>query len=180
MIKCIFFDRDGIVNQSPGPGYVERWEDFHILPEFVDILRNVTGLGYAAVIVTNQRGVARGIMTAATVEDIHHRLRAALKERHGLALLDIYYCPHDNDAGCTCRKPKPGMILAAAKAHSIDLSKSWMIGDSPKDAEAGRTAGCRTILVHPSAPRDVADLTFDSMADLRDRLHSDSGLLLPC
>jgi histidinol-phosphate phosphatase family protein len=166
MKKCIFFDRDGIVNQSPGPGYVERWEDFHILPEFVDILRIVTELGYVAIIITNQRGVARGIMTLVTLEDIHRRLQAALDEKYGLTLLDIFTCTHNRDDGCDCRKPKPGMLLAAAKKHSIDLSQSWMIGDSPKDAEAGRAAGCHTILVNPSATPDLADLTFGSMAEL--------------
>ncbi|MEI7881430.1 MAG: HAD-IIIA family hydrolase, partial [bacterium] len=170
MKKCIFFDRDGIVNQSPGPGYVERWEDFHILPEFVDILRIVTELGYAAVIITNQRGVARGIMTLATLEDIHQRLRATLKEQHGLELLDIFTCTHAREADCDCRKPKPGMLFEAARKHSLDLKNSWMIGDSPKDAEAGRAAGCHTILVNPSVTPELADLTFDSMAELRQDL----------
>lgn len=166
MRKCIFFDRDGIVNQSPGPGYVERWEDFHILPEFVKILRLVTTSGYVAIIVSNQRGAGCGVMTVATLDDIHRRLRATLKEEHGLDLLDIFTCTHDRDDGCNCRKPKPGMILEAAKKHSIDLTQSWMIGDSDKDAEAGRTAGCRTILVNPAATPDLADYTFGSMAEL--------------
>ncbi len=171
MRKCIFFDRDGIVNQSPGPGYVERWEDFHVLPEFIDILRQVTALGYAAVIITNQRGVGRGIMTLATLEDMHQRLRTLLQEQHGLKLLDIYTCTHDHAANCACRKPKPGMILDAARKHSLDLSASWMIGDSPKDAEAGRAAGCRTILVNPTASPEQADLIFKSMSDLSTAIH---------
>ena len=178
MKKCIFFDRDGIVNQSPGPGYVEHWEDFHILPEFVDILRTVTILGYVSVIITNQRGAGTGVMTIETLEDIHRRLRATLKEQYQLELLDIFVCTHDLDAHCDCRKPKPGMIFAASKKHAIDLSKSWMIGDSPKDAEAGRAAGCHTILVNPAATSEYADLTFPSMADLRQDLRKilqDSG-----
>jgi len=165
-LKCVFFDRDGIVNQSPGAGYVERWEDFHLLPEFVDTLRIVTELGYSAVIITNQRGVARGCMTAETVADIHRRLRVMLKEQHRLDLLDVRVCPHDVGV-CDCRKPKPGMILEAARLHGIDLSQSWMIGDSPGDAEAGRAAGCRTILVGEKARPGMADVLFDSMANLR-------------
>lgn len=165
MRKCIFFDRDGIVNQSPGDGYVLRWDDFHLLPEFVETLRITTRLGYAAVIVTNQRGVALGLMSAETVEDIHRRLRAVLKDQHGLDLLDIRYCPHDRDA-CDCRKPKPGMILDAARLHQIDLSRSWMIGDSPRDAEAGRAAGCQTILVGAKADPALADATFADMQSL--------------
>lgn len=166
MIKCIFFDRDGIVNQSPGPGYVERWEDFHLLPEFVETLRIVTRLGYAAAIITNQRGVALGRMTAETVEDMHRRLRDILKQQHGLELIDIRYCPHDRDS-CDCRKPKPGMILDVARKHQVDLQASWMIGDSPGDAEAGRAAGCRTILVGEKAEPGLADYIFKDMAGLQ-------------
>lgn len=165
-IKCVFFDRDGIVNQHPGPGYVERWEDFHLLPEFVDILRFVRGKGYEAVIVSNQRGVALGKMTAETVEDLHRRLRAQLREHHGLDLLDIFYCPHDRDQ-CECRKPKPGMLLKAAERHNLDLGQSWMIGDSVKDVEAGKAAGCRTVLVNPATTSEQADHQVADMAALR-------------
>ena len=184
MKKCIFFDRDGIVNQSPGPGYVERWEDFHILPEFVQILRTVTKLGYVSVIITNQRGVGRGVMTHATLKDIHQRLQTTLREQHGLALLDIFTCIHNHEEACHCRKPKPGMLLDAARKHSLDLARSWMIGDSPKDAEAGRAAGCHTILVNPAATPDLADYTFGSMAELVQNLkkileNSDSRIQNP-
>ena len=170
MRKCIFFDRDGIVNQSPGPGYVERWEDFHLLPEFVEILRLVTKLGYVAVIITNQQGVGRDIMTSATLDDMHRRLRTQLKDQHGLELLDNFTCTHLREADCPCRKPKPGMILEAARKHFLDLARSWMIGDSPKDTEAGRAAGCRTILVNPAATPDLADFTFGSMPELAQAL----------
>lgn len=166
MIKCVFFDRDGIVNQSPGPGYVERWEDFHLLPEFVEVLRVVRQQGYAAVIVTNQRGVARGCMTQATLDDMHRRLRELLRDQHGLDLLDILYCPHDNDC-CDCRKPKPGMLLEAARRHAIDLPQSWMIGDSLKDTQAGKAAGCRTVLVSATETSAQADWQVTSMAALQ-------------
>ena len=167
MIRCVFFDRDGIVNQYPGPGaYVERWEEFHLLPEFVEVLRTVGQKGFAAVVVTNQRGVALGRMTAATLEDLHRRLAEILQKQHGLALLDILYCPHDEGV-CDCRKPHPGMLLAAARRHGIDLRRSWMIGDAEKDIEAGRQAGCRTILVSaPDAPTR-ADVRVRDMAELR-------------
>ncbi len=164
--KCVFFDRDGIVNQSPGPGYVERWEDFHLLPEFVASLRIVTALGYAAIIISNQQGVALGCMTAETVDDMHRRLRDILKQQHGLSLLDIFYCPHKSGT-CECRKPKPGMILEAAHRHGINLAESWMVGDSPGDAEAGKAAGCRTILVGEKASPGSADFTFRDMGEFR-------------
>ncbi len=165
-LKCVFFDRDGIVNRHPGPGYVERWADFHLLPEFVEVLRLIHQKGYEAVIVSNQRGVARGIMTAATVDDLHHRLRTVLKEQYGLELLDVFYCPHDRNQ-CECRKPKPGMLLEAARRHGIDLSHSWMIGDSLKDVEAGKAAGCHTILVNAAETSDQADRQVADMAALR-------------
>lgn len=172
MIRCIFFDRDGIVNQHPGPGYVERWEDFHLLPEFVESLRLISRKGYAAVVVSNQRGVALGIMTAAVVDDMHRRLRAVLKEQHGLELLDILYCPHDRNQ-CECRKPKPGMILEAARRHNIDLAQSWMIGDSVKDVEAGKAAGCRTtVLVNATTTSPQADYRVADMAELSAQLES--------
>jgi D-glycero-D-manno-heptose 1,7-bisphosphate phosphatase len=150
MTRCFFFDRDGIVNVSPGPGkYVERWEDFHLQPAFVRVLRRVTGLGFASVIITNQRCVALGRLSRADLESMHARLRDVLRNDHGLALTDVYYCPHDNGE-CDCRKPKPGMLLAAAGRHGLDLAASWMVGDSPGDVEAGRAAGCRTVLVGPA------------------------------
>jgi D-glycero-D-manno-heptose 1,7-bisphosphate phosphatase len=167
MIRCVFFDRDGVVNRYPGAGaYVERWADFHLLPDFVETLRIVRLRGYAAVIVTNQRGVALGRMGRETVEDMHRRLRDVLRTEHGLDLLDILYCPHDEGA-CDCRKPAPGMLLEAARRHDIDLRRSWMVGDSEKDVEAGRRAGCRTILVDDSRAPTRADARVADMAALR-------------
>ena len=148
--KCVFFDRDGIVNKSPGQGrYVTRWADFHLIPEFAICLRSVLKMGYQAVLVTNQRAVARGLMSTKDLEDIHQRLRRLLMRQYGLELLDIAYCPH-NPNECSCRKPSPGMILAMADKHNLDLAASWMIGDSETDIEAGRRAGCRTVLVADS------------------------------
>ena len=137
---AVFFDRDGIVNRSPGAGYVERPEDFHILPEFFEALRIATARGYPAVVVTNQRGVSLGRVSPSALEAMHDRLRAALAER-GLALLDIRVCASGDNADPR-RKPNPGMLLEAAAAHALDLARSWMIGDSERDIEAGRRAGC--------------------------------------
>lgn len=123
-----------------------RWDDFHLIPEFPICLQSVLKLGYQAAIVTNQRAVARGLMTLEDLEDIHRRLKRLLMRQYGLALLDIACCPH-NENECSCRKPNPGMILALAKEHNLDLAGSWMVGDSETDVEAGRRAGCRTILV---------------------------------
>lgn len=161
---CVFFDRDGVVNQSPGPGYVERVTDFHLLPAFLDALRVSRERGYEAVIVTNQRGVGLGLMTQDTLDEIHASLRDAL-DRAGLDLLDIYCCTADDNAH-PHRKPNPGMLLAAAEEHGLDLSRSWMVGDNEKDVLAGRAAGCRTVLIHASGATSVADHRLSDMAEL--------------
>jgi D-glycero-D-manno-heptose 1,7-bisphosphate phosphatase len=166
IMKCVFFDRDGIVNDSPGPGYVERWEDFHLQAGFVEVLKVVKDAGYEAIVVTNQRGVARGMISIDVVEDMHGRLRELLDKEHGLSLLDIRCCPHGNDE-CECRKPKPGMLLDAANQHGIDLSESWMIGDNETDIEAGSSAGCRTVRVSPDRPDTRADFAVSDMAELK-------------
>ncbi len=165
MRKCVFFDRDGIVNESPGPGYVERWEDFHLIPAFVESLRVVTQCGYVAVLATNQRGVARGIMSRESVEEIHDNLQKQLKNIYGLELLDIMWCPHNNNE-CDCRKPLPGMLLSAAQKYNIDLPASWMVGDSITDIEAGRAAGCRTIYVGNKEKDVTADYIVAGMHNL--------------
>jgi histidinol-phosphate phosphatase family protein len=167
MRKCVFFDRDGIVNRAPGDGrYVRNWRGFRLLPGFVDVLRLARARGYEAVVVTNQRGVARGLMTQAAVDDIHARLRRALSVRHGLALLDVLCCPHE-EGTCGCRKPRPGMLLTAAAEHGIDLKASWMVGDHESDIEAGQRAGCRTVLVGAGDGPSTADYRVSDLAALR-------------
>ncbi|MDD2237181.1 MAG: HAD family hydrolase [Kiritimatiellae bacterium] len=161
---CIFFDRDGIINQSPGPGYVERVEDFHLLPDFPQALRIAQSRGYRAVVVTNQRGVALGLVHPRTLEAIHLHMHSLLAQE-GLKLDGVYVCPHDRGE-CTCRKPMPGMLLRAAEELNLALAHSWMIGDHETDITAGRVAGCRTIR--------VGDLSVPSEAD--ERVSDMSGL----
>lgn len=164
MRRCIFFDRDGIVNQSPGPGYVERLEDFHVLPSFLEAAKVAQRRSYAIAVVTNQRGVALGVMSRSALDEIHAFLRERLDE-HGLELLDIYCCTHERNT-CTCRKPQPGMLLQAAETHELDLSQSWMIGDNETDVEAGRRAGCRSILVSDTIEETRATQVVATMDDL--------------
>ncbi len=163
-VPCVFFDRDGIVNVAPGPGYVERVEDFHIIPAFLDALRVTRARGYEAVIVTNQRGVGLGLMTQDTLDAIHATLHDAI-DREGLELLDILYCTADDNAHPN-RKPNPGMLQEAATRHRLDLSRSWMIGDNEKDVLAGQRAGCRTVLVDASDRTSAADYRVPDMSSL--------------
>ncbi len=162
---AVFFDRDGIVNESPGPGYVERVEDFRLMPAFLDVLRIVLHRGYRAVIVTNQRGVGLGRMSMGALEAIHQRLRTEV-QRAGLELTDIYVCTATTDDHPD-RKPNPGMLLKAARDHHLDLHLSWMIGDSEKDIEAGRRAGCGvTVRVAPLGTETNADFLVPDMETL--------------
>lgn len=158
--RCVIFDRDGVVNESPGEGYVERVEDFHILPEFIESLRVVMERGYRAIVVTNQKCISTGIVSEETVRGIHDYLLQAV-EKVGLNILDIYYCPHGGDH--PDRKPAPGMIFKAASQHHIDLKNSWMIGDSERDVIAGKSAGCHTVLIAPEEYDSVAEYRLESM-----------------
>lgn len=168
--KCVFFDRDGIVNRSPGAGYVERWEDFYLEPAFIDAAKVVLEHGDAVAIVTNQRGVARGIMSLAALERIHANLTAQLEDQ-GISLLGIYCCTHERDT-CDCRKPQPGLLLQAAREHGLDLNSSWMIGDRETDIEAGRRAGCHTLLVSNVIPSTSADIHIATMPELPTQLRT--------
>lgn len=153
------------MNACPDPErYVTSVHRFYLLPAFVESLRIVTDLGYPAVIVTNQRGIALGSMSAEDVREIHARL-GSLLAGEGLSLLDIFVCPHDDDSH-PWRKPNPGMLLEAARRHELDLARSWMIGDSPGDVLAGRSAGCSTILVSGSHSDVPADAFVESMEKL--------------
>ena len=168
--RCVFFDRDGIVNTSPGADrYVLCWEEFHLLPEFVEALHVVRAHGYQAVIVTNQRAVARGLVSAAEVEAMHRSLRDLLLKSYSLDLLDVVYCPHDVGE-CECRKPAPGMLQTMALKHGLDLAASWMVGDAETDIEAGQRAGCRTIRVNGDEAESKADWRVAAMKDLPDLL----------
>jgi D-glycero-D-manno-heptose 1,7-bisphosphate phosphatase len=142
--KAVFLDRDGVVNRKPPEGnYVTRWEDFHVLPGVVEGIAQMNRAGFEVIIVTNQRCIAKGLLTVPDLEKIHQRMSDSLMSA-GAAIDAIYYCPHEMEPVCRCRKPAPGMLVDAAREHGIDLSASWLIGDSDIDIEAGRNAGCKT------------------------------------
>lgn len=163
-VPCVFFDRDGIVNVAPTTRYVERAEDFHMYPEFLQALQVVHRRGYAAVVVTNQKGVSTGATPRPELEAMHRRLReeAALV---GAPILAIYACT-EPDEDHPDRKPNPGMLLRAAAEHGLDLGRSWMIGDNPKDVEAGHRAGCTTVFVGAGETRSGADYRIAHVCDL--------------
>lgn len=166
MVRCVFFDRDGVVNESPGAGrYVLDWSGFRLQRGFVEALRLVQECGYVAAVVTNQRAVAKGLVSLEKIDDMHRRLRNLLRDIHGLQLIDVIVCPHESGE-CECRKPLPGMLLELCRRHNLDMPASWMVGDAETDVEAGRRAGCRTILVNPEPGLTAADYTTPAMEEL--------------
>ena len=149
--KAVFLDRDGTINVYKS--YAWKIEDFLWIPEAKEGLRILSKTDYKIIIVTNQSGVGRGYYTKEDVERLHEWLKKEC-ETLGIRIDGIYYCPHHPDEGCHCRKPKPGMIHQAAEELNIDLKKSWMIGDNPKDIAAGHAAGLKTIQVENKELRE--------------------------
>ena len=192
--KCVFLDRDRTITEDPG--YLTEPEAVKLLPGVDMALRSLAQAGFKLVVVTNQSGIARGMITEEGLEKVHSELRRQLSERD-VHLDGIYYCPYHPEGTLeeytresVDRKPQPGMLLRAAKELDIDLTASWMIGDSPRDVEAGQRAGCRTIRVRsaeaegrepaglePAGDEDVqADFTVRNLVDAaRVVTRSDAG-----
>lgn len=142
--RAVFLDRDGTLNRD-SPDYVKRWSEFAWLPGVFEPLRRLSKAGFDLVVVTNQGAISKGLTSVEAVEDLHARMRAELAAA-GIEVA-VYYCPHHDVDGCGCRKPKPGLLLQAAKARGIDLGRSWMVGDTERDVQAGLAAGCRVVRV---------------------------------
>jgi D-glycero-D-manno-heptose 1,7-bisphosphate phosphatase len=169
-MKAIFLDRDGIINRRIVGDYVKRWDEFEFLPDIFDLLPRIHSAGFAAIVITNQRGIGRGLMSAHDLEEIHARMQGTLEMKSGERFDAIYYCPHDLDDACDCRKPLPGLLRRAADDHGIDLVSSWMIGDSESDVEAGIAAGCRAVLVAEPSSRSSAGIVAGSLRDAFERV----------
>ncbi|MDE1925260.1 MAG: HAD-IIIA family hydrolase [Patescibacteria group bacterium] len=145
--KVLFLDRDGTINKkAPLAEYVPNWSVFEFLPGALDALEELAKRGYEFYIISNQPGIARGMVKEEDLRDIHQRMQEALKKR-GVTISGIYYCPHGWDEGCDCRKPNPEMLYQAAREHDIDLTRAYFVGDDERDKEAGDAAGVQTILV---------------------------------
>lgn len=144
--RAVFLDRDGVINRfllRDGKTYApRRLEDFRLLPGAREAVNDLHEAGYLVVVVTNQPDIGNGLVDPAVVDGMHDRLRRAMP------LAGIEICPHKQTAGCDCRKPKPGLLTRAATRYSIDLSRSFMVGDRWSDVVAGHEAGCYTIFVN--------------------------------
>lgn len=147
MRPAVFLDKDGtLVENVPYNVDPARLRFTRRAPAALQRLQRA---GYALVVVSNQSGLARGLFDAAALDALLAALRQRLRDEAGVELTDVLVCPHAPDAGCTCRKPSPRLLEVAARKHALDLGRSWMVGDILDDIEAGRRAGCRTVLIEP-------------------------------
>lgn len=138
--RCVFLDRDGVINEKPVKGeYIRTPAEFRLLPNIADWIRLFNALELLVVVITNQRGVALGIMTEDDLAAIHAKMMRELAAL-GARLDDVFYCPHALD-DCDCRKPKPGLVHAARDKWNIDLSRSLLLGDSDNDRELAAACG---------------------------------------
>lgn len=144
-MRSIFLDRDGVINENSN-NHVKSWDEFTFLPHALTALRWLNLTGFRVFVVTNQAIVNRGLVSNATIEEIHARMIAQI-ELHGGRISAVSYCPHDNHEQCTCRKPQPGMLLDLAAKWQIDLHRTYMVGDALTDIAAAHAAGCTPVLV---------------------------------
>jgi D-glycero-D-manno-heptose 1,7-bisphosphate phosphatase len=144
-VKAVFLDRDGVLNEAlvcdGKPHPPAHSAEMRIYPEAAGALAKLKAAGYVLIVVTNQPDVARGTQALQAIEEMAAHMRAALP------LDDVIVCTHDDRDHCTCRKPKPGMILDGAARHGVDLAASFMVGDRWRDIDAGANAGVRTVLI---------------------------------
>jgi D-glycero-D-manno-heptose 1,7-bisphosphate phosphatase len=157
---ALFLDRDGVVIDDTH--YVGTIDQIRWIAGSAAAVRLANNAGYVVVVVSNQSGVARGLFGEADVETIHQHIREHFQAESGATFDRFYFCPHHATEGidryrvdCECRKPKPGMLLRAARELDLDLSRSWLIGDRASDIQAGLSAGCRTILVRTGYGKNV-------------------------
>ena len=170
LLPAVFFDRDGVVNVSPGEGYVLSWEAFHFAEGIMEATKLCHQRGYRLVLVTSQQGVGKGAMSQATLDDIHARMQQALSA-NGAAFDHIEACTHLSGT-CACRKPSPTMIHHAEQFLDLDLSRSLLIGDHDRDIQMAINAGIPTtirVLSH-HAPGVAASHLVKSPAELPELL----------
>jgi len=163
--RAIFLDRDGTIIYDRG--YLRDLEQVQLVPGVGEALSQLRKEGFYLVLVSNQSGIGRGLMMLEDLGRVHRQLVALLAE-HGVYLDGTYYCPHAPWEGCACRKPLPGMLLQASEELGISLARSYMVGDKSTDIEAGKRAGCQTILFGTgfSVPGVTPDYLAANWADV--------------
>ena len=167
---CLFLDRDGVINQRKAGGYVRSWAEFEFLPGSLSALAILSSRAPRVVVVTNQQGIGKGLVSRAEVERIHHRM-IEYAARAGAKIDAVLVCPHLELEACECRKPNPGLAYRWLRAHpEVDGAHSVMVGDSTSDilmarALAQSTGGCQAIAIGDSVPNGIADARFGSLIE---------------
>jgi D-glycero-D-manno-heptose 1,7-bisphosphate phosphatase len=173
--RAIFLDRDGTLNLKPQEHeYVTSAAAFVWLPGAREGLALLARGGFALTVVSNQRGVARGLLSRETLAQIEETMQSDL-EPYGCAITAFRYCVHNGD-DCDCRKPKPGMILDLAEELNLDLGSSWMVGDAESDARAGEAAGCKTAVVGAESSQVRADVHAPTLLEASEIILARAGL----
>lgn len=144
--KILFVDRDGVLNQDYVGDYVKRWEDFKFLPGTLDALKRLKEAAIKTILISNQAGIGDGVYKKEQLDDITRRMLEEIKKAGG-EIADVYYCLHGKEAGCDCRKPKPGLFKLARERWHFEPGETFFIGDKLSDIQAGRSFGMRTIMV---------------------------------
>ncbi|WP_022666243.1 D-glycero-beta-D-manno-heptose 1,7-bisphosphate 7-phosphatase [Desulfospira joergensenii] len=139
-VKIVFLDRDGVVNEDSAE-YIKEPSEFHFIPRSPEAVALLNRHGFEVILITNQSLIGRKMADLQTLEAIFHKMKKGIQGAGG-RIRDIFFCPHTPDQGCSCRKPRPGLILKAAEVYGIDPAGAVMVGDSAKDVECGINAGC--------------------------------------
>lgn len=185
--KLIILDRDGVINED-SDDYIKSLDEWQPIAGSIEAIARLRGLGFEVAVATNQSGIARGYFSLDTLQAMHDKLQGLLR-RAQTDIGPIVFCPHGPDDDCDCRKPKPGLLLQIAEHYGQDLSDAYMVGDSLRDLQAGRAAGCRCVLVKTGKGqktwRKIVSgeagnwpdlLVFDSLSDFSEYLSLNTAL----
>jgi D-glycero-D-manno-heptose 1,7-bisphosphate phosphatase len=145
--KILLIDRDGVINRkAPRGEYIGKWSDFVFISDTVDGLKELSQEGFEFIVISNQAGIGRGVLSAASVDEINDRMKKYL-EAQNIPIKGIYVCPHHWEDSCDCRKPAPGMLFQASRDFLFRLDKTFFIGDDARDCQAAHNAGCKSIFL---------------------------------
>ena len=174
--KILLIDRDGVINRKAPQGeYIKTWEEFKWIPETREAMKKLSEHGYTFVIISNQAGIGRGVVSEESVNEINRRMVGELRKAQ-IAVKGVYLCPHHWEDGCNCRKPKPGLLFEASQDLLLNLEQTFFIGDDPRDCIAAYNAGCRAIYIGDKANlnslkrRHWPDLVVQNMKECEDYL----------
>lgn len=175
-MKAIFLDRDGTVTVgTPTYERIDSLDKVQLLPQTLEAMKILARLDYGIFLVTNQMSLAEGRITVEQFWEINQKV-VDLVSSSGVTIIKTYYCPHTDEENCECRKPKPKLLLDAAKEYDIDLRESWMVGDRTSDVETGINAGTKTILVKTGVPTvESGDATFTAPTLLEAAQYIEAG-----